>query len=397
MHVAQYNANAIIEDTYQFLAQPHSEEGSLFGVFDGHGGRAASAFCRDELLNYLDVYRYNKSSPALIDALPLEHADKHFLVDCLEKKDFRSGVSGACIAVTHIQGDTVRTASAGDCRVIVGRYVPAGTPYVLPSRVADGPVLEKTPMTDYFNYEQSKGIRGWFQSPTSVASLVANTQGMQGAPIVPVELAAMHQIDFNHYETLRLLHGHPNEADIIRNARVKGGLQPTRGFGDGTYKYREFFEYRYATRDNKRLRTWTPPYTTVTPETSRYTLADGDRFLVMSSDGLLEDMSPDMVVKYVGDYLADSSVRARYPNCGHFLIEKALLHASHRAIGKRKDEHNLSWIASVSPGDRRNVHDDVTALVVFFNDADQRKSEACAPGAPAVPATLLRMSGKAKL
>ena len=144
-------------------------------------------------------------------------------------------------------------------------------------------------------------------------------------------------------------------------------------------------------------RAWSPPYTTSETEISLYSLAPTDRFVVLSSDGLLEDMSPDMVVKYVSDYLEDSSVRSRYPNCAHYLIEKALLHASQRAIGKRKDEHNLSWVASLTPGDRRNVHDDVTAMVVFLEAPENRKPETRLSGRPSLPPTLAKISGKANL
>jgi len=74
----------------------------------------------------------------------------------------KDGIAGACIALMHVKDGKVRTASAGDCRVIVGRYVPAGTPYVLPSRVHDGPVLVTPPMTSYFNYEHGSGVLGWY-------------------------------------------------------------------------------------------------------------------------------------------------------------------------------------------------------------------------------------------
>ena len=45
-----YPANAAIEDTIAVDVDNVPFGEALFGVFDGHSGRAASAFCRDELV-----------------------------------------------------------------------------------------------------------------------------------------------------------------------------------------------------------------------------------------------------------------------------------------------------------------------------------------------------------
>ena len=190
-HTNQYAANPNIEDTYSVLPSVAAPPGGiLFGVFDGHSGGDASAWCRDELLAYLTYYRWSNRTDALIHKRAFLDADHHFLELALRDKRMAAGLSGACLTVSHVAGRTVRTANAGDCRTIVGR------------RIRDA------------------------SKPGEAATYQA------------VELTSDHQIDTNPYERERLLRNHPDEDDVIRNARVKGRLQPTRGFGDGFYKVR---------------------------------------------------------------------------------------------------------------------------------------------------------------
>jgi hypothetical protein len=103
MHTAQLAANPKIEDTFKTKLSLASESGALFGVFDGHTGRDASAFCQDELLDYLDYYRAQGYTRSVIAGTPFVHADEHFLRYALADKDYKRGFSGACALVTHIQ------------------------------------------------------------------------------------------------------------------------------------------------------------------------------------------------------------------------------------------------------------------------------------------------------
>lgn len=221
VHIAQYNANANIEDTYAYKPQLSSDTGALFGVFDGHSGRAASAFCRDELLDYMDFYKATKNTDDVIAAKSIEQADQHFLSLAVRENRLKDGIAGACLIVSHFKDDVIRTASAGDCRGVVGRRIDENTQRTLPGTIPGGAVL-------------------------------LNPSPLVSSKIAPLELGPIHQIDLNWEEKERLLSGHPKEADVIRNDRVKGGLQPTRGFGDGTYKQMEFFLQRYTGNEQKR-------------------------------------------------------------------------------------------------------------------------------------------------
>jgi len=56
-----------------------------------------------------------------------------------------------------------------------------------------------------------------------------------------IELSKDHVTE-NLEERKRLLESHPDEEDVIRDGRVKGSLQPTRGIGDGLFKDPNFNE-----------------------------------------------------------------------------------------------------------------------------------------------------------
>jgi serine/threonine protein phosphatase PrpC len=249
VHVNQYAANPVIEDTVAVVPAVQCPPGGIMlGVFDGHSGKEASKWCSEELLPYLQYFRWSNRTDQLIHKRTFIEADSHFLELALRDRRLAAGLSGACLNVSHISGPTVRTANAGDCRTIVGRRVPKN----------NQPVNEKgEQMNTEYKYQA-------------------------------IELTEDHQIDTNHLERQRLLRDHPDEADIILKNRVKGRLQPTRGFGDGFYKRKEFYNARTL---NKPYAVWTPPYTTVEPDITSYELREEDEFMVMASDGLFQDLN----------------------------------------------------------------------------------------------------------
>lgn len=386
VHSNQYAANPQIEDTLSMLRVKDSNPGGiLLGVFDGHSGGDASKWCRDELLPYLVYYRWSGRTPSLIHPRPFLDGDHHFLEFALRDKRMSAGLSGACLTVAHVAGNVVRTANAGDCRTIIGRRISTGD--------------------------------------SSTAQYQA------------IELTRDHQIDTNSLERERLLREHPDEEDIIRKNRVKGRLQPTRGFGDGFYKRKEFFSARSVSRQYS---TWTPPYTTVEPDITQYTLGSNDEFMVMATDGLFQDLNSQQVVDYVGEWLSlrsssssgsvsgaaskspastgsggglssfwplssftsssssapSSSSLTFTTNASSYLIEAALKHASEHAIGRRsKPAENLSWIMQLPVEMKRNVHDDVSVIVVLFDHSNRfvsdRVTQASKDG-PTIPPTLSR-------
>lgn len=118
---------------------------------------------------------------------------------------------------------------------------------------------------------------------------------------------SVDQTGGNPDEEARMRKQHPGEDDVIRNGRVLGGLEPTRAFGDASYKWsrdvseklkRSFF----GRTPSPKLRT--PPYVTAEPvvTTTQIDPSKGD-FVVMATDGLWEMLTNEEVVGLVGQWL----------------------------------------------------------------------------------------------
>lgn len=118
---------------------------------------------------------------------------------------------------------------------------------------------------------------------------------------------SVDQTGSNPDEAARLRKLHPGEEHVVRNGRVLGGLEPTRAFGDATYKWtrevsdrlrRQFF----GRSQSPLLRT--PPYVTAEPviTTTKMEPEQGD-FVVMATDGLWEMLTNDEVVGLVGKWV----------------------------------------------------------------------------------------------
>lgn len=122
---------------------------------------------------------------------------------------------------------------------------------------------------------------------------------------------SVDQTGSNPDEEARMRKAHPGEDDVIRNGRVLGGLEPSRAFGDASYKWtREVSERLKASffgrTPSPRLRT--PPYVTAEPvvTTTQIDPSKGD-FLVMATDGLWEMLTNEEVVGLVGQWIEKQS------------------------------------------------------------------------------------------
>ncbi|KAJ1939221.1 hypothetical protein FBU59_004197, partial [Linderina macrospora] len=141
----------------------------------------------------------------------------------------------------------------------------------------------------------------------------------------------------NRQELARLAREHPGEA-VIKKNRVLGGLMPTRAFGDSRYKWtletqQDLFPvlrprgHRYATTPENFL---SPPYVTARPVIVRHKLADTDKFIVIASDGLYDQLSDAEVVDTVAQWYEaqhkpeGSSLATPDENAATHLIRTAL-------------------------------------------------------------------------
>lgn len=122
---------------------------------------------------------------------------------------------------------------------------------------------------------------------------------------------SVDQTGSNPEEEARMRKEHPNEPNVIRNGRVLGGLEPSRAFGDATYKWTREVSERlkqsfFGRTPSAQLRT--PPYVTAEPivTTTQIHPEKGD-FLVMATDGLWEMLTNEEVVGLVGQWIEKQS------------------------------------------------------------------------------------------
>jgi hypothetical protein len=172
---------------------------------------------------------------------------------------------------------------------------------------------------------------------------------------------------------------------------------------------KDFYEYCNSTRGRK-PKFWTPPYTTAEPDIAEHKLTTDDHFMVLATDGLFEELTSDEVVQYMAEYCdqvrslprAASRVAAvrnapSLPvNASMFLTEKALYHAALAAHNTSREEVEavpgrsaamMQWVLKLPPGKvrqakgsptklhRRNRHDDLSIVVVFFKTPQQVAAE----------------------
>ncbi|KAL2160359.1 hypothetical protein VTH06DRAFT_1532 [Thermothelomyces fergusii] len=290
--VVQLPSNDPIEDDHaeKIVEVPDKNEahGSsdwmFWGVFDGHSGWTTSAKLRQALVTFVarelnDTYRAANLMPSqeAVDAaikrgfLKLDDDIVHQSVQRVLQANNKiaaaellaPALSGSCALLSFYDSRSklLRVACTGDSRAVLGRRSASGK---------------------------------WVATPLSV-----------------------DQTGSNPDEAARLQKQHPNEPYVVRNGRVLGSLEPTRAFGDASYKWtREVSEklrqHFFARSVSSFLKT--PPYVTAEPviSTTKIEPENGD-FVVMATDGLWEMLTNEEVVGLVGKWLESQQVTKSGP------------------------------------------------------------------------------------
>ncbi|KAJ1830176.1 [Pyruvate dehydrogenase [acetyl-transferring]]-phosphatase 1, mitochondrial [Coemansia sp. RSA 2711] len=186
----------------------------------------------------------------------------------------------------------------------------------------------------------------------------------------------------NQNELTRMSREHPGESSVISKGRVLGGLMPTRAFGDCRYKWpleaqQDLFPilysrgHRYATTPPNYV---TPPYVTAKPVIVKHQLNENDKFIVIASDGLYDQLSDDEVVDTVAQWYEannegkrgtnpESTLMTEDKNAATHLIRTAL---STDRLGRRSDSV-IRRLLAIPPPHSRRFRDDVSVTVVTLN------------------------------
>ncbi|GMF25572.1 unnamed protein product [Phytophthora fragariaefolia] len=352
---ASYKANFPIEDKY---AVETTDSGDVFAtVLDGHGahrlwvaalaalrcltwcfllragGWQVSEYARKTLIGNVQkelsyLYKPGTKQPAQGDAKTISdervaaaiqrafgRTDRDLMAEVASAFKLGFGAvarCGSCACLAYVHEGTVHVANAGDIRAVLGK-------------------LGK-------------------DSESIVAQPLSNDQN------------AMVK-----FEQEKLIKEHPGEANVFTcrhpdSCYVKGALQPTRAFGDFSLKHPEFNGPPYVNGDRSAGRhfsaPYTPPYITAIPEVKSHKLQEGDKFLIIGSDGLWDYLSNEEAVEVVNGQAS----------CGnHDLAGRALVE---RVLQKAAKRYGMTYqeLLSLPPGShRRRRHDDTTVVVLFFD------------------------------
>ena len=146
---------------------------------------------------------------------------------------------------------------------------------------------------------------------------------------------SIDQTGRNPDEVARLRREHPGEDYVVSNGRILGNLEPSRAFGDASYKWsakvqEQIKNFYFGRSLSPRLRS--PPYVTAEPiVTSTKIEPQNHDFVVMATDGLWEMLTNEEVVGLVG----------------HWLDEQAAIHEKSGSLNAK------SWLPSWLGGQKR--------------------------------------------
>ncbi|KAK5928144.1 hypothetical protein CgunFtcFv8_013230 [Champsocephalus gunnari] len=391
-------------------------KGMLFGVFDGHGGWACAQAVSERLLYYAAVammskqsleelencmenerplppilqwykhhadFNYRESASLYIDHLrvfwqelieseehgegmsPLEALDYSFKRldadisleaqvplsnDLMKSTAIQVAFAGSTACVAHVGTDGIHVANSGDCRAVLG-------------------VLEED--------------GSWSALPLTRDHNSQNQAEM---------------------ERIRSLHP-PSERDtVVTEDRLLGVLMPLRAFGDVRFKWSHELQQSVLASlesgvdlDSLNLYQYTPPnyltppYLDVAPEITHHKLRPQDRFLILGSDGLWDELGNEEAVRLVGEHLSGIHLQApvspseKQMKLGemHELLQKrqaraspaldtnAATHLIRHALGTGEYgelcQERLTLMLSLPEDLARMYRDDITATVVYLN------------------------------
>ncbi|KAI1341892.1 protein phosphatase 2C [Xylariaceae sp. FL0016] len=398
-HVQLASNNPIEDDHAEKIVEVSSpvdksnSDWMFWGVFDGHAGWTTSAKLRQTLINYVarelnTTYKSAGTMGTMPSAEAIDAAMKlgftrldneivHESVDKVLKANSKRvaaellgpALSGSCALLSFYDSasKTLRVACTGDSRAVLGRRSDSGK---------------------------------W--------TATALSEDQTGS---------------NPNEAARMRKAHPGEDRVVHNGRVLGGLEPTRAFGDASYKWSRDISERLRAQFFGRTSSpylKTPPYVTAEPvvTTTKIRPEKGD-FLVMATDGLWEMLTNEEVVGLVGKWIESqaseqsnsqfSSVWSKIFGTNQALPVEAgkdggpdgqktpirlrqwgispdekdrfvmkdknvATHLIRNALGGKNEEQVCALLTLVSPFSRR-YRDDLTVQVVFFGNGQQKTGE----------------------
>ena len=421
------DSNTPSEDSHAEAFVNHNE-GMLFGIFDGHGGASCGQVVAKRLFDYISaallppqeltdhlnaltsedktdpnrhlVKRFNDKFELVEDLNELYRQSYIKYVKELKKKQSELDATENFHNVEQILIDSFdrldldMSTEATEAPKLPRHYIPTEADYKAfkPVTVAmSGCVAAAAYISGHHLTVAGTG------DVTAVVGYLSDTDTWMAK-----KLTNEHNSD-NNKEVKRILseHPEPEHHHIIKGDRLLSILAPLRAFGDFKFKWSVETVNQvlgailgeHACPPNYK----TPPYLTATPEVMYHRLTPRDKFLVIGSDGLWDQMTPMQVVRLVGEHINGKSVlrplenlpaRAKLEDIEKILKTRqnamrskpkdtnAATHLLRNALGGTAygvDHLRLSQSLSLPKDMVRMFRDDITIQVVFFNEEYLRK------------------------
>ncbi|ULU11952.1 hypothetical protein L3Y34_015365 [Caenorhabditis briggsae] len=395
----QLAANNPIEDFYS-AAKCISSRAFLFGVFDGHGGQQCSRHISTNLYPYLCASVLKKHeigdySPDQRLEWLFSSSDGH-LPNAFKSRETRN------IAAYHKEfkknpntyTGTVREAlklAFETCDKDLGDNALPNAKGVIDRHAA---MVAASGSCCTLAHIRSRHLHVANLGDAAAVLGVVNPNGS----VTARQLSRAHCVDnADEVQRIRIAHPASESQTVLRGGRLLGELFPLRAFGDVRYKWpldlQKVVLEPLGHPPPQHL--YTPPYLSTSPEVFYHKLTPNDRFLVLATDGLWEWLDPDTVVRLVHDHTLGTITQQAYvpksgttlqqvreqlkerargeqktkkpidENCATHIIRHALGGVSG---GATKQYERLIDILQVPPGRARNYRDDITVIVIHFNE-----------------------------
>ena len=363
------------------ISTDDGDDGFLIGIVDGHGGRDCAATLQKHLLPYVaaELKKLPKDASsrqlgiktameAAFERLDADIVNGAFLGACLDPPDHHPSSNATFLGhSSHLPA--VKPPSPIQSRSIASLFSPTA------GKWSYSGVLNalRVPLTGAcaivaFVHHKDVYVACTGDSRAVIGRKVNYSPDSNKEPLfIPVPLSADQTVK-NSHEMKRLFDEHPGEEEtVVARGRVLGGLMPTRAFGDARYKWplqtlQIVASHLYSDGRRGIPRNYkTPPYVTAKPVVTHYERNENDKFLVLATDGLWDELSNDVAVTVVANTLGKESDDA---NAATSLIEAAL--GGGQPVPNKQ---HLTHILSIPNGESRRYRDDVTVNVVFFDTA----------------------------
>ncbi|MCJ1377750.1 hypothetical protein MMC17_000846 [Xylographa soralifera] len=356
---------------------------SFWGVYDGHAGSATSAILRMALIAYVaDGLSQLYIPNVLNDEEPRWEGRSHPSSASIEA----SIKSSFCLLDDEIVADGIRALRD------------AKTHTEALARLAPGYSGSCALLAAYNPSNKQLHV-----ACTGDSRAVLGRPDPKSEEYIAVPLSA-DQTGFNKTELARLRAEHPEEPDVVnvKSGRTLEKIAVTRAFGDGLWKWplqviEECHERFWWAPPLSKYKT--PPYLTAEPLVTTSQLWGEGEFLILASDGLWDHLTNEQAVNlvrmwqkaYRNGTIGRSQSGGSQSNAltisttargfqedwqiedQNFVVEdeNAATHLVRNVLGG-KDQEMLCGVVGAQVPLSREVRDDITVQVIFFENTAQK-------------------------